>query len=466
MPFGIALEKNARVALIIAAWLTVASSASAAERAEMKEEATDGRVFKVGVQLSVAGKVYAQPGPDKALKLQAAGQFNYQERRLAGTGRDAESLRTIRYYDKAAAAIQAGDQNSRPELRDSLRLIVAQGQTEGVEVFSPSGPLTYNELDLLRTPGDSLAALALLPEDRVEVGEIWKPAEWVLPLLTGVEAAEKSQLTCKLESIKSGTAQVTFKGETLGAILGAAASINVEGHYLWDLEQKHLKHLELTQTEKRTIGTVSPGLDVTAKVIVTREVIAKPMRFSDTEIAQIPLEPNDASRLLMFDSPAWNVRFFHDRKWHLFHQTGDIAVLRLLDKGGLITQCNIKKLPDAEPGKHVPEETFRADIQRTLGKGFQEIIQAEQIKLRDGLYVYRVIAVGTLERKNDKKEIEAAPMQWIYYLVANPEGRQIAFVFTLDPKLSADLKSRDLSTVGGIEFLPAKGKPTPISRSK
>ena len=116
---------------------------------------------------------------------------------------------------------------------------------------------------------------------------------------------------------------------------------------------------------------------------------------TDRDLADLPLEPNDANRLLMFDTPAWNVRFYHDRRWHLFHQTSDVALLRLLDKGGLIAQCNIKKVPDAAPGKHLSREQFQADIERALGNNFQEFVQAETLRLKEGLFVERVVAVGT-----------------------------------------------------------------------
>src|SRR5262249_42486262 len=159
----------------------------------------------------------------------------------------------------------------------------------------------------------------------------------------------------------------------------------------------------------------------------------------------LPLEANTANRLLMFDAPAWNVQFFHDRRWHLFQQTSELALLRLLDKEGLIAQCNIKKLPDAKAGKHVSQEQFDADIERTLGKNFQEILQTEKLKLKEGLFVLRVVVAGTAERTIAKKEPDVVPMQWIYYLAANTDGRQIAFVFSVDPKQVEALDSRDLA---------------------
>ena len=54
-------------------------------------------------------------------------------------------------------------------------------------------------------------------------------------------------------------------------------------------------------------------------------------------------------------------------------------------------------------------------------------------------------------------------MQWHYYLVANPQGRQLAFVFTVDPKQSETFESRDLSIVSGLEFL---APPEPLKSAK
>lgn len=459
LTLGLILGLAFWLAVIPAGWL------AAADRVDLREDAADARIRKVTIALNVNGKLFPEPGPEKALKLAVDARFEYSERRLAGTGREAQSLRSIRHYDQAKTTIQAGDQYSNLSLRNSQRLIVAQGQLEGLELFSPSGPLTYGELELLHLPGDSLAVMGLLPDSTVELNEAWKPAGWVVPLLTGVDAVEKGELTCKLDVLKPGEAQVRITGEITGATEGAASAVRVDGRLYFDREQKSVSRVELTQTEKRAIGAVSPGLDVAAKVSLTRGTVARPTRLTDADLTDLPLESNAANRLLLFEAPLWNLRFYHDRAWRLFHQTSDLALLRLLDKGGLIAQCNIKKLPDAEPGKHVSLEQFQADIERTLGKNFQEFVQTEKLKLKDSLFVARVVVVGTVDRRNAKNEPEPGPMQWIYYLVANADGRQVSFVFSIDPKQVEALDGRDLSIVAGIEFLAPRPAPTPAVKS-
>lgn len=478
-----------RFAIAIGILCLVPGIAHAAERYELTEAPDDGRIFNVTSNLTVTGKVYPEAGADKALKLQVDAQFTYDERRLPGTGRESQTLRSVRLYERAAAKVHeqavsakpGAEQISNLVLRGSQRLIVAQGQSDGVELFSPSGPLTADELQLLKSPGDSLAVIALLPDSKVEVGETWSPPDWVFPMLANVEAAEKSRLKCTLESAEKNNAVIAVDGEITGITLGVPAHVKLIGRLHYDLDQRSIRRIELTQTEKRSIGTVSPGLDVAAQITITRTLTQNPQRLTDSNLANLPLEPNDASMLLLFEIPDWKMRFFHERGWHLRYQTPEVVILKLMQGGRPIAQCHLKKLPNAEPGNHVPENEFQADIQRTLGKDFQEFVEAEKLKLRDGLYVHRVVAVGsipdrTIRKETEKKEGEKKdgdkmdpakqdpaflPMQWIYYLVAHADGRQVSIAFAIEPKLMEELKGRDLSIVGGLEFLTAGPKLTP-----
>jgi hypothetical protein len=448
--------------------------AIALERYDLAEKPDDDRILDVAVSLNVSGTVYPEAGADKGLKLVVDGKFAFNERRQPGMGRDARSLRSVRYYREAEASIHeqslatkaAAERLSSFLLRDSLRLIVAGGQSDGIELFSPSGPLTVQELQLLKYPGDSLALLALLPDSKVEVAESWQPGDWVLPMLAGIEAAEKSKLSCRLESVDKGSAVITVSGEITGLALGVPAHVQITGRLNYDLDRRCLSRAELTQSEKRSIGTVSPGLDVSAKVTITRAINDQPARLTAKDLAGLPLDSNEASLLLLFDAPTWKLRFFHDRQWHLRYQTADVAVLKLLKDGRPTAQCHVKKLPDAEPGKHVTEEQFQDDVRRTLGKDFQDFAGAERLKLRDDLFIFRVVAVGSVQARNEKKEPTLIPMQWIYYLVANPEGRQVSFAFAVEPKLAEDLKNHDLSIVGGLEFLSREPAVTPAQAAE
>ena len=70
--------------------------------------------------------------------------------------------------------------------------MVAQGRREGILFYSPLGPLTAADLELLRAPGDTLCLRrAACPRSRSSVGDKWTPPAWVGQMLTDTEAASK-----------------------------------------------------------------------------------------------------------------------------------------------------------------------------------------------------------------------------------------------------------------------------------
>jgi hypothetical protein len=441
-----------RVACASAITLCVFGGIDARAAHELKESPTSRRVYGIGSRLEVKGQVETSVGEGKATAhtLHVTAAHRYRERRMSGTGRDAETLRSLRDYADAEAKIEIGGETTSSRLRENRRRIVARGQRSGVTFYSPTGPLTYGELELLRTPGDSLAVIPLLPPKGMEVGETWSTDSWVIQTLTGTDAMVKGDLTCKLETVQAGVAKVTFQGSLEGATAGASTNVEVSGHYLFDLQQGYWKHLEVVQKEKRTVGAVTPGLSVEAVVVVERAPAQDQETLNDGAIAQIPLEPAESVMLLDFRSP-WNVRFSHDRDWHVFHQSERVAILRLLDKGSLIAQCNITQIPSAEPGKRTSEEQFQRDISTALGDKLKKIEKAEQLTTDDDRFLYRVTTSG---------EANGLPMKWIYYLCADSTGRQVALVFAIEEKLIDQLANRDLGIVNSVEFL------SPITTTK
>ena len=142
------------------------------------------------------------------------------------------------------------------------------------------------------------------------------------------------------------------------------------------------------------------------------------------------------------------------------------AASAIMRKEAFQPEIDVKKLADAQPGQHVPEKQFQQDIQQSLGKSFEQFVQAEKLNLKEGLFIYRVVVAGTLQRVNDKQEPEISPVQWIYYLVANPDGRQLSFVFSIDARQVKDFGTRDIDMVTGLEFLRPRAQPTPATERR
>lgn len=439
------------------------TNAVLAETYEFKKPPQDTRTFNVNSTVKVEGQLETaiQTGKARSLKLDVEGKIQYLERRLPGTGRDAEALRSVRYYELATAKIDVQGQKTFARGRDKHRLIVAECTPEGLSLHSPTDHLMPSELELLNSPGDCLPVCALLPDSAVEVGETWTPDRWVLQSLTGLEAVLKSELTCKLESVADDLASISFKGKIDGATVGAQTEISVTGTFQFRLNDHFISQLELEQSEKRSVGSVSPGMKVTANVNWNRELAEAPGPLTDQVLASIPLETKPESKFLSFEPP-WDVRLLLPRDWYVFHQTNQVAVLRLLDKGSLIAQVNISKIPSVKAGSHTSEEQFQQDIRTSLGEKLVKILRAENLAPSDGKYIHRVTVAG---------KVNEIPVQWIYYLCADPSGRQISFVFTVDEKLVDQLNNRDTDIILSLEFLkpkdaPVQAKPTEESERK
>ena len=417
--------------------LLSATAASAADTYELREP-NAAVAMRVSSHVEIEGHFLTPSADGKAVKwpVRSVVDYEYVERRIDGTGRDAENLRSLRYYKRAESQTTVGQRQTSQRLGDALRLLVAQGRTSHVELYSTSSLMTRNDLDLLGTPGDTLAALALQPRNRVELNEEWNQ------LLTGTEAVTRSELVCSLDSVTRGTARISFRGSIEGATLGAAARTELDGHFEFRIGERYVSRFELRQSEKRSVGTVSPGLEVVANCVWQRQPDATQSVITDEVADTIPVNPGENRLALSFRSP-WKARLVHDRNWHVFHQTPEMCVLRLVERGRLITQCNISRVETVAPGARTPREQFETDVRRELGPKLGEITESDRLAIKGGRFLYRVIGTG---RVNDNA------MTWRYYLCTAVSGRQIAFAFSTATEDLGKLSDRDIAMVRSMEF--------------
>jgi len=442
------LASRFRGVAVVVAVVWLCRDVAFAQKYQLDEPATDTRVYRVQQRMQLTGTLKTPLGDDKTLPLKMTGtaKHAFREIRLSGTGRDAKAFRVLRNYREADATVTVGGQQSRQRLRSTLRLMVVQGGNSGISLYSPSGPLDYSDVELLRMPGDSLSLLALLPPGKVAVGQTWAASSWAVQMMTGIHAVSKADLACKLKSVADDKAVIGFDGKAEGARDGAPTEITLKGEITYDLKRKHIAKLTLKQTETSRAGPVSPALDVTAKVTMHREITENAGPLSARGAGRIPLEPKPELLRVRF-SPRPGIEFFISSDWHLFHQSRELSILRLVQEGNLVAQVTIRRLKTAAPGKHVPEEKFQRDIAASLGKRLKEIKKAEQIKLKgrddDGRFLYRVIAEGS---DND------IAMQWRYYLCAAASGRQVSLVFAVEKKLIEQFSDADLGFVLGVRF--------------
>ena len=148
--------------------------------------------------------------------------------------------------------------------------------------------------------------------------------------------------------------------------------------------------------------------------------------------------------LLLFNAPDGKYTLLHDRDWHLYWDDARQAVLKRLDRGELVAQCNLAGRPErrqgAAPGpRPVPRrhpQGARATVRPVRRPGGGRRRPA-------GGFRYKVTVQG---RQGD------AGVLWHYYLIAGPEGDQLIATFTLGLAQQAQFADQDLRLIGSLEW--------------
>ena len=429
-----------------------ASAALAAETFKLEEPVDDARVFGVGTRVDIKGTLRFAKNPDLRQTVSAA--LSYRERRLLGPGEESEALRSVREYETAEAEIQVGEAKTVMRLPETLKLIVAQGRTEGVELYGLNGLLTGDELNLIRSPADSLALISLLPTKEVEIGEQWTVSRWAFQMLTSLDAVVKGDLVCTLASVEKGSARVKMVGTLEGAAVGSMTEVKVSGYYTYNLDGKFISDTDFVQTELRAIGPISPGLDISARIRLLRQPAKVPGRLTDSKVIDAAAtEPSESAKYLRFESP-WNISVQHGRQWNECTIDEKTAIFRLLDDGNFIAECALASIPAAKPGEHLAEQTFHTDIRRSLGDQLRTISKGDVIPANDRKFVYKVTAEGVEGERQ---------VTWVFYLIADPSGRQASLKFVVDTPQYEKLIQHDRELVDSLKFGPA---PAPRAANK
>ena len=445
----------------LSAWFLLmaaaAGEAAAFEAVTLAEPATDTRVRLVATEVRTTGKVYTNAGNGKTSEhpLQAVAAFRYRERRLPPGGRDAESLRALREFELATMQTRVANHDTGIDLPANLRLVVARGQRSGMQCYAPGAVMTRESADLLELPGDPLILTALLPQTPVEIGAEWKPSDWASQMLASIEAIDAVNVNCRLAAADAQVATIEFSGAVTGQKFGANTEIGITGSLSFDRGRSFIKGATIQYTIKSSIGTINPGIDATVDVTIERTAATSAGRLTDAVADAIPLEPAPADLLLQFPAAPWGVQFRHDRQWHIFQAllegTPRVVILRLMEQGSLICQCNISPIGAAAPGKHTPLQQFEADIQQALGDKFKRVAARDTLTTDDGRTILRVQAEGELVVKADQTGV-SIPTNWIYYICADRSGKQVSLVFVIEPAYLELLAGRDLELVRSLTF--------------
>jgi hypothetical protein len=410
---------------------------------------TAGAIDRVDVVLEVAGalKVAAAEDPEKgkttSLAMSAEAMLTYDEKTLATAAAPGGTVGSVRHYHKAGATIRIADEYTKTALRDPQRLIGVQWRDNEISLFSPQGPLTREELDLIAPPGNTLAIDRLLPNDAVGVGDTWKNEPEAMAVLCGLESAGKCEVQSKLVEVVDNVARIEMAGRLDGLADGRKTEIELKAKCRFDLSTKRVTWLGLVLKENRKAGLIGPGLDVVARLQMKIVPGRSSTPLSDAALAGLKLEPTPELSQLEYASPGRGWRLHHDRNWIVINEKNEAVLLRRRLKEDFVVQCNISYVAKPPAGKPISLAIFQDDVRQSLGKNFGRFVRAGETTGPDESRIYRVAAHG---------EVQGVPIEWIYYLLTDAAGGRAVVVFTIESNTLEEFGDADQTLVQSLRF--------------
>ncbi|MBV8384257.1 MAG: hypothetical protein JOZ63_16740 [Planctomycetaceae bacterium] len=437
----------------LAALMLGAASAGAAP-VTLREAARMGESTRVLITLKADGHYRPAPPPGtsqaepgkpatKPMALRVETRFDFTER-VMDVDAEGRPRRVARWVARAAAAINGEVKPTGSVLRPEVALLVAEPRAEGVVVFSPGGPLTRPELELVQGAGDPLALADLLPGKPVAVGDKWRVGDEAARALSVYDTLARNALDAVLEAVDAGSARVRLKGEIRGAVLGGEGTIACDGSFTFDRKAGRVDRLTLDRSESRKAGPVENELDVKSTLTITRRAAETPPALADAALSGVSLDSDPARARLLLTTPRGKYTLLHDRDWHIDYEDMRVTVLKRLERGVVVAQANLALGPNAGKGRHQDLEQFRDDIRRALGRRFGQFVGVGEVDGDPlGGFRYKVAVRG---REGDLGVV------WNYYLVAGPEGDQLLAIFTLAEDQAKAFADQDLQMIGSLKW--------------
>jgi hypothetical protein len=262
------------------------------------------------------------------------------DERILDVGSDGQVRKTLRLCRRTDFRRTVGDRPQENALRPEVRRLVLLRHQNKEVPFSPDGPLTWGEIDLIRTDVFTPALVGLLADHPVRIGDRWSATQAAVQELTDLERIEEGSVECRLEQFttveKRRHARVAFRGSVRGANEDGGNRQQLEGYFYFDLESNHLSYLflqgkhSMLDKDGKEVGRIE------GRFVLTRQAHTRAAELTDAALKGVATEPNDDNTLLLYDNPDLGARFLYPRRWHVAGVRGTQVTLDAADGNGLL----------------------------------------------------------------------------------------------------------------------------------
>ena len=277
----------------------------------------------------------------KTLAITGSSSIEYDEKILS-LDAGGSVQKTARIYRRMDFQRKVGDKLQQSSLRPAVRRLVVLRNNHLEVPFSPDGPLTWGEIDLVRTDVFTPALAGLFPDHPVKVGDRWTAATSAVQELTDMERIEEGSLECRFDQIttleRRRLARVVFSGSVRGVNEDGPNRQQLDGYFFFDLQSNHLSYLSLKgahfllDKDGKAIGKVE------GQFVLSRQAPGSSKELSEEAWKGVLTEPDSENTLMLYKNEELGVQFLHSRRWRVAGVQGrQITLDESMGNGLLIT---------------------------------------------------------------------------------------------------------------------------------
>jgi hypothetical protein len=320
----------------------------------LQERFQTGYQYHVSTRVELTGTLSVpteKDHPPKPLPLTGSSAVEYDER-ILGLQTGGGVSKTARIYRRVDFQRKVGDQPQQSTIRPDVRRLAVLRLNQTEVPFSPDGPLTWNELDLVRTDVFTAALTGLFPGKPVRPGDRWAAEDGAVQELTDLKRLDQGKVECRLDQLtvmeKRRHARVAFSGTVRGINEDGPNRQQLEGYFLFDLESNHLSYLYLhglsflLDKDGKTVGQVE------GRFVLTRQANTSCRELESESWKGAASEPTAENTLLLYENRDQGLRFLFPRRWRVTWSRGpQVALDEPNGSGLLITVESLKRTPTA-----------------------------------------------------------------------------------------------------------------------
>lgn len=400
--------------------------------------------LRVETEVEIEGELRVGENEAKPIRLplEAKAKIAYFLKKLPQL--DTETSRSVRDYESATATIKLRGKPNESKLADDRRIILSRGVASGWLTSCPLGPLSREEVELIQTGGNVDAIRQLLPEKEVASKERWTATNESLISLLGLnEIAENSVKLQGVVDNEKSVVTVDGEGKLKGTVGGVETEIELKLKISLDAESSSLRWFTAAIRETRAIGNAQPGCETVTKIKTVFRAANAPPTLADNALAQLTLDNEANEQMLRITPSRAQYSVLADARWFLVLDRPELTVMRMVDRNQILGQCNVASLPPANADKPVTLESYAAEVQRSLGQSFKELLETDSFQTSGGLDVIKVKVSGA---SND------IVVHWTYYHVVDAEGRRASLAFTCNAEKVQHFAETDRTIVESFTF--------------